>query len=78
MTPLSALTTDVPHRQEPYQLRPPSGERDLIEACEMPLQLLHISPSTIPAEVADKLCKGTTPSDLLAELNDIFGTQPLH
>ncbi|KIP10216.1 hypothetical protein PHLGIDRAFT_266145 [Phlebiopsis gigantea 11061_1 CR5-6] len=40
----------------------------------IPFQKLHTSPWAIPPEIADVKCEGMQPSDLLAQLNAIFGT----
>ncbi|KIP05737.1 hypothetical protein PHLGIDRAFT_487210 [Phlebiopsis gigantea 11061_1 CR5-6] len=64
---------DAPSRTDPYRLQPPVEEG--LNVRDMPLQLLHINPVTIPFELADKPCKDMTAAQLLAELNDIFGTQ---
>ena len=66
--PLTSLT-----RSSAYRLRP--REESGLKFPEIPLQLLHISPYAIPSEVADRSCKDLSVSQLLDELNDIFGTR---
>lgn len=56
-------------RASHYVLRPRSSSHH-----SLPLQQIHISPYAIPPELADIPCKTMTASQLLSEINDIFGT----
>ena len=56
-------------RASHYVLRP-----QLRLSYDLPLQQIHVSPYSIPPELADVPCRTFTPEALLAAVNDIFGT----